>query len=115
MSKEYKSPPHKLVKFFRESRDAWEKTAKERREAIRDLQARVRDLEASRATWKEKAKIALGEAQAKEKALEDLQNELAALKESEATLKHECGEYKKKLKHSLTGLKGTATQWPLSA
>ena len=29
MNKEYKSPPHKLIKFFKESRDAWEENSKE--------------------------------------------------------------------------------------
>jgi len=99
MSKEYKSPPHKLIKFFRESRDNWEETAKKRREENRDLQARIRDLEASRELWKGKAKLALTETEAKEKALVDLQNELAAAKESQAILKQECEEYKKKLKN----------------
>ncbi len=98
MSKEYKSPPHKLIKFFKESRDAWEETAKKRRGEIRDLLARVRDLEASRESWRGKAKTALAQAEAKEKALDDLQGELAAAKKSQATLKQECEEYKKKLK-----------------
>ena len=98
MSKEYKSPPHKLIKFFKESRDSWEETAKKRREEIRDLQARVRDLEASRESWKEKAKTALGQAQEQEKTLEDLQNELAKTKVSQAKLQQECEEYKKKVK-----------------
>jgi chromosome segregation ATPase len=97
MSKEYKSPPHKLIKFFKASRDNWEETAKERREEIRDLQARVRDLEASREAWKEKAKVALTHVEAKEQAIENLQNELAAARESQAALKQECEEYKKKL------------------
>jgi chromosome segregation ATPase len=98
MDKEYKSPPYKLIKFFRESRDNWEETAKKRRKKIRDLQACVRDLEASRESWKKKAKMALVEAEAKEKALEDLKNELTTTKEVQATLKQECEEYKKKLK-----------------
>jgi hypothetical protein len=98
MIKEYKSPPHKLIKFFKESRDGWEETAKKRREEIRDLQARVRDLEASRESCKEKAKQALAQADAKERTIEDLQNELAAKKESQAVLIQACEEYKKKLK-----------------
>ena len=98
MSKEYKSPPHKLIKFFKESRDAWEETAKKRREEIRDLQARVRDLEASRESWKEKAKLALAHAEAKERAVEELKIELTTTKESQSVLKQECEEYKKKLK-----------------
>lgn len=98
MNKEYKSPPHKLIKFFEESRDTWKETAKTRREEIRDLQARVRDLEASRESWKEKAKVALAQDEAKQKTLEDLQSQLAEAKESQAMLKQECEEYKKKIK-----------------
>ena len=98
MNQEYKSPPHKLIKFFKESRDSWEETAKKRREEIRDLQARVRDLEASRASWKTKAKTALEQIQAKETALEELKNALTTTKESQALLQQECEEYKKKLK-----------------
>lgn len=98
MSQEYKSPPHKLIKFFKESRDNWEETAKERREEIRNLQARVRDLEASRASWKAKAKEALKQVQTQEQALDELQNELAETKENQTTLERECEEYKKKLK-----------------
>ena len=100
MSKEYKSPPHKLIKFFKESRDGWEETAKKRREQIRDLQARVRDLEDSRAAWKEKAKIALKGAQTKEKVLDNLQNELTAIKENQAILEQQCEEYKKNSRDS---------------
>lgn len=98
MSSEYKSPPHKLIKFFKESRDSWEETAKERREQIRNLQARVRDLETSRASWKAKARKALEQVKAKEEALDSLQHELASAKESQITLHRECEEYKKKLK-----------------
>lgn len=72
--------------------------SKKRREEIRDLQARVRDLEAKPCIRKEKAKIALEEAQAKEKALCDLQNELIVVKENQEKIKQECEKYKKKLK-----------------
>ena len=69
-----------------------------RREDIRNLQARIRDLEASRASWKEKAKIASEQAQTKDKVLDGLQDELSALKERQAILEQKCEEYKKKLK-----------------
>jgi len=95
---EYKSPPHKLIKFFKESRDSWEETAKKRREEIRNLQARVRDLEASRESWKTKTKMALEQAKAKEEALEDVQNALAKTNRNQAMLQQECDELKKKLK-----------------
>lgn len=97
-SMEYKSPPHKLIKFFKESRDSWEETAKKRREEIRNLQARVRDLEASRQSWKMKTKTALAVAKAKEEALEGVQNALAKTNRSQVMLQQECDELKKKLK-----------------
>lgn len=115
MNKEYKSPKHKLVKFFKKSRDSWEERAKKRREEIRDLQARVRDLEASRDAWREKAKMASAQAQAKEQALDDLKHELAEVRESQAILQQECEEHKKKLKRPPIALKGIATRQPLSA
>jgi predicted nucleic acid-binding Zn-ribbon protein len=95
---EYKSPPHKLIKFFKESRDSWEETAKKRREEIRNLQARVRDLETSRELWKTKARAALQQDKSKEEALEDINNVLAKTNERMAILQQECDEFKKKLK-----------------
>ncbi len=56
VKKEYKSPNHKLINFFEESRDAWKDRALKRQDINRDLEARVRDLEKSRNTWKTKAK-----------------------------------------------------------
>lgn len=55
MNKEaYSSPQHKLVSFFRDSRDHWRQRAKTYHEEIRTLKVRVRDLEASRDHWRGK-------------------------------------------------------------
>jgi hypothetical protein len=49
----YKSPKHKLLAFFKRSRDQWRARAKEYHAEKRTLQTRVRDLEASRDHWRE--------------------------------------------------------------
>lgn len=96
--KDYKSPPHKLIKFFKESRDSWEETAKERREQLRDLNARVRDLETSRESWKAKAKEAEERASEKEDAVKSMQEALNKAQADQAQLLREYEELKKKFK-----------------
>ena len=49
---DYKSAPHQLVRFFRQSRDQWRQRAKQYHGTLRALEIRVRDLEASRAHWR---------------------------------------------------------------
>jgi hypothetical protein len=48
----YTSPPHKLIACFRQSRDQWRARAKAQHLKVRQLQIRVRDLEASRDHWR---------------------------------------------------------------
>ena len=91
-SPEYKSPPHKLIKFFHDSRDKWEEKAKERRKEIRDLNARVRDLEVSRNLWKENAKTATEQAQTQQNKLLEIEQELSEAKAGCKTLQKECEE-----------------------
>jgi len=50
-----KSSYSRLVRLYKESRDRWRAKAIERRKANRLLELRIRDLEISRAKWKEKA------------------------------------------------------------
>ena len=52
---EFRSPKRALARSFRLSRDRWKQKATQRREEIKALQIRVRDLETSRDLWKEKA------------------------------------------------------------
>ena len=100
--KDYKSPPHKLIKFFKESRDSWEETAKERREQLRDLNARIRDLEASRESWKAKAKEAEKRATEKGDALKSMQEALDKAQADQSQLLIECEELKKNSRISRT-------------
>jgi chromosome segregation ATPase len=96
----YKSPPHKLINFFKKSRDSWENTAKKRRDLIRDQQARIRDLEKSREFWKHKAKGALDEVEVKTEEIQQIKNVLANIEASYQSLQKEYEENKKKSFHS---------------
>jgi len=51
----FKSPPHKLIRFFSKSRDAWREKAKERLETMRKLSQALRGEEANAAYWKKRA------------------------------------------------------------
>ena len=95
---EHKSPPHKLIKFFKDSRDSWEKKAKERRKEIRDLEARVRDLGVSRDLWKGKAMIMANQVETTKEELLEAQHALTEAKADQKSLLNECEELKKKLK-----------------
>lgn len=53
--KTYKSPQHKLVKFFEQSRDAWKKKCREAKRTVKRLKDRLRFLEQSKAQWKNRA------------------------------------------------------------
>ena len=73
----FSSPQYKLVVFFKKSRDKWKNRAQERRDRIRDMEARVRDLETSRNLWKAKAAKASKQIQAKDSEIGELQETAA--------------------------------------
>lgn len=54
-TKEYKSPPHALIWFFRKSRDLWKSKYQELQASIKRLKNRVADVTKSREQWKLKA------------------------------------------------------------
>lgn len=51
----FKSPVSRLARLFKRSRDAWKAKALEKQQRLRAAQVRIRDLEKSRAYWKERA------------------------------------------------------------
>lgn len=51
----FKSPVSRLARLFKKSRDAWKTKALDKQRRLRAAQVRIRDLEASRAYWKERA------------------------------------------------------------
>ena len=57
-TKEYKSPPHALIWFFRKSRDLWKSKCQELQSSIKRLKNRVADVTKSREQWKLKAEQA---------------------------------------------------------
>lgn len=90
VKKEYKSPNHKLLNFFEDSRDAWKDKALKRQNINRDLEARVRDLEKSRSIWKEKAKnnpVSVNELLKTETELEKAHQRIKELEEENTELK----------------------------
>ncbi len=53
---DYKSPPSRLARFFRDSRNGWKQKALERQNKLRAADVKVRDLTKSRDKWKREAK-----------------------------------------------------------
>jgi hypothetical protein len=54
ISKEFKSPKHKLISFFHAARDKWRARAQQYRRTARSLNITARDLRKSRDAWKQK-------------------------------------------------------------
>lgn len=50
--KTYKSPRHKLLRFFEQSRDQWKAKCREAKRLVKRLKNRLRWLEQSKARWK---------------------------------------------------------------
>lgn len=78
----YKSPRHKLIRFFEKSRDQWKRKAGEAKKALKLLKNRIRFLETSRAQWKAKANALDDELATLRAKAQALEAELAALKKS---------------------------------
>jgi chromosome segregation ATPase len=74
MSK-YKSPPHRLVRFFEESRNNWKQKALDRQERLRSADVKMRDLTKSRDKWKQETKESKRRIEQLEKELEKQRNE----------------------------------------
>ncbi len=70
---DYKSPPGRLARFFRDSRDGWKQKALERQNRLRAADVKVRDLKKSRDKWKREAK------ETKQR-LEQLEKEVAQIR-----------------------------------
>ena len=57
-TKDYKSPPHALIWFFRKSRDLWKSKYQELKASVKQLKNRIADVTKSREQWKLKAEQA---------------------------------------------------------
>ena len=85
-TKEYKSPPHALIWFFRKSRDLWKSKYQELQASIKRLKNRVADVTKSRDQWKLKAEQSNNQ-------LTVLEAENASLRAQIATLAKKKGSY----------------------
>ena len=54
---EFKSPVHKLLSFFRKSRDGWKRKCIGTKRELKLTRNRIRDLKTSRELWRQKAKM----------------------------------------------------------
>jgi len=69
----YKSPIHKLLSFFKRSRDQWKEKCKAAKAMVKQLKNQAANLQQSRQRWKDIAKKHASE-------LEELRRELDAQK-----------------------------------
>ena len=81
-TKEYKSPPHALIWFFRRSRDLWKSKYQDLQASIKRLKNRVADVTKSREQWKLKA--------------EQSNNQLTILEAENASLRARSRRWQKK-------------------
>ena len=58
---EYSSPAHKLIKFFRSSRDNWKTKHQQVKRELKLAQNQVRAVEKSRAKWRQAAEATRAE------------------------------------------------------
>ena len=52
---EFKSPPARLARLFRKSRDTWKQRAADKQRTLKKMRITVRDLAASRDRWRQLA------------------------------------------------------------
>ena len=70
--------PRLLAQFFEKSRDKWKQKYQQAKAQVRAFRDRIRDLEISRATWRDKAEKAQSEQQRLQEQVQQLQEQLAA-------------------------------------
>lgn len=73
---DYKSPPSRIIKSLRQAYDNLRSKIKEKSNTIQDLREKLRDIQQSRDTWKDRTKIAEAEVEKLKKKNEDLDNDL---------------------------------------
>jgi chromosome segregation ATPase len=84
-TKEYRSPPKKLVKFFERSRNLWKARCGEAKYRVKLLHTKVADLRKSRDRWKGETKRLRSEVRQLQDELGQLQAELQEQKAGAAT------------------------------
>ena len=70
----YSSPAHKLIKFFRSSRDNWKTKHQQAKKELKLAQNQVRAVEKSRAKWRQDAEVARAEVARLQTELDEVKN-----------------------------------------
>lgn len=84
--KKYKSPQHKLVRFFEKSRDAWKRKCQDAKYTVKRLKDRIRFLEQSKARWKNRAQELEAEIEALQAQKKISDEEIDALKKKQQSM-----------------------------
>ena len=71
---EYSSPAHKLIKFFRSSRDNWKTKHQQVKKELKLAQNQARAVEKSRSRWRQDAEAARAEVARLQSELEEVKN-----------------------------------------
>ncbi len=74
---EYSSPAHKLIKFFRSSRDKWKSKHQRVKKELKLSQNQMRAVEKSRVKWRQEAEAVHGEIARLQTKLRELKNRSA--------------------------------------
>ena len=85
----FRTPARILIPKLAASRDGWKGKASERKRRLKAAHIRIRDLEASRARWHERASEAEGQAGKRDRQLEQTRQALAAANAEIARLRDE--------------------------
>jgi hypothetical protein len=74
---EFSSPPHKLIRFFRSSRDKWKTKHQKVKKDLKLAQNQVRAVEKSRTKWRQVAEGTRDEVARLQAELEEIKNSFA--------------------------------------
>lgn len=77
-AKQFRSPQHKLVRFFERSRNQWKEKCREAKQRCKRLSNQVRAVEKSRERWRAEAEAATKRLKEVEQLLADQKRELAS-------------------------------------
>jgi chromosome segregation ATPase len=84
-TKDYKSPPHALIGFFRKSRDNWKRKYQVIQRQLKKFKNTVSDLTKSREQWKLKAEQAIDQLTVLKAECDRLRAQVATLTEKKTT------------------------------
>ncbi len=114
-AREYRSPVHKLVRFFEKSRNQWKEKSVALRHQLKLVKNQVRAVEKSREQWRETAKQAIAEARAVTVELEELRAEKKGKPRRRTDGQTSCGTRRTNSGQSVSAQDGRHGDWMCAA